>query len=317
MKLKRFSVALLLLFCVFSVVQAQKLGRTVRKEITINGEKISKRMKYDTLKEYNPDGKLIHSYVPKEGEEWHEYDSNGNEIYFKRSNSDIYEEGTHWNKYDSSGNMIHSKYSDGSEFWFEYDEKGNKIHSKCFSKSYNNQYTESSGFFHGKEKWEEWYEYDSNRNNVHSTDSLGGELWKEYDSNGNKIHSKRSDGYEFWYEYDENGNMIHYHSKHYEDYLKKFFYTDTWYEYDENGNRTHELNSPGSECWRKYDSKGNLIYYKQDYGYVKYECEYEHQYNSQGNIIYTKINTGEELWYEYEYYPDGKIKTEKRFELKK
>ncbi|MBO7136604.1 MAG: hypothetical protein J6V73_08280, partial [Spirochaetaceae bacterium] len=164
-------------------------------------------------------------------------------------------------------------------------------------------------------KYTGFAEHDSNGKQIHFKRSDGFEKWTEYDSNGNKIHSKRSDGYEFWYEYDENGNMIHYHSKHYEDYLKKFFYTDTWYEYDENGNRTHELNSPGSECWRKYDSKGNLIYYKQDYGYVKYEYEYEHQYNSQGNIIYTKINTGKELWYEYEYYPDGKIKTEKRFEL--
>ena len=104
MKLKRFSVALLMLFCVFSVVQAQKLGRTVRKEITINGEKISKRMKYDTLKEYNPDGKLIHSNSLKYGEEWHEYDLNGNKI--------------------------HSKYSNGSEIWYEYDSKGNKIYTK-------------------------------------------------------------------------------------------------------------------------------------------------------------------------------------------
>ena len=95
MKLKRFSVALLLLFCVFSVVQTQKFGRTVRKEITINGEKISKRMKYDTLKEYNPDRKLIHSNSLKYGEEWHEYDANGN--------------------------IIHSKYSSGSEIWYEYE----------------------------------------------------------------------------------------------------------------------------------------------------------------------------------------------------
>lgn len=74
MKLKRFSVALLLLFCVFSVVQAQEFDKKVRKEVTINGKKISKRMKYDTLKEYNPDGKLIHSKYSSGSEFWYEYE---------------------------------------------------------------------------------------------------------------------------------------------------------------------------------------------------------------------------------------------------
>jgi YD repeat-containing protein len=55
----------------------------------------------------------------------YEYDTNGNEIYYK--NSFGYER---WHEYDANGKLIHYKNSDGYEYWREYDSNGNCIHFK-------------------------------------------------------------------------------------------------------------------------------------------------------------------------------------------
>jgi hypothetical protein len=46
---------------------------------------------------------------------------------------------------------------------------------------------------------------------------------------------------------------------------------------------------------KKYNSKGNMIYYKNSDGY-------EFWYNENGNIIHSKSPTGYEQWNEYDKY---------------
>ncbi|MBO4759196.1 MAG: hypothetical protein J5505_03970, partial [Spirochaetaceae bacterium] len=83
---------------------AQELGDKIQKELTVNGEKVTRMVKYTGFAEY---------------------DSNGKQIHFKRS--DGFEK---WTEYDSNGNKIHYKDSNGKEDWSEYDSKGNQIHHK-------------------------------------------------------------------------------------------------------------------------------------------------------------------------------------------
>ena len=80
---------------------AQTVGEKVYKEVSVNGEMVSKWLEVVSMAEY---------------------DSKGNEIYFKNSNG--FER---WSEYDSKGNKIHYKNSNGVEEWYEYDSKGNKV----------------------------------------------------------------------------------------------------------------------------------------------------------------------------------------------
>ena len=79
------------------------LGEIVDKEVSVNGEMVSKRLEVSSIEEY---------------------DNNGNELHYK--DNDGYE---YWTEYDSNGNEIHSKDADSKEEWYEYeyDDKGNVI----------------------------------------------------------------------------------------------------------------------------------------------------------------------------------------------
>ena len=79
----------------------------------------------NSVREYDSNGKLIHSKDSNGYEYWKEYDSNGNLIHFKDSYGFEY-----WHEYDTNGNEIHRKNSYGSEYWKEYDSNGNLIHYK-------------------------------------------------------------------------------------------------------------------------------------------------------------------------------------------
>jgi YD repeat-containing protein len=83
-----------------------------------------------------------------------EYDSNGNEIYYK--DNDGYE---WWYEYDSNGKLIHFKTSDGVECWWEYDSDGKCINIK-----------DSSGY-------KRLLEYDSNGKCVYYKGSDDLEAW--------------------------------------------------------------------------------------------------------------------------------------------
>lgn len=98
-------VIIILVFALLSAFAfAQTVGNKVYKEVSVNGEKVSK-----WLKVYSITG----------------YDDRGNEIHRKCSNGFEC-----WNEYDNKGNKIHSKYGGGLEEWYEYDNKGNMIHFK-------------------------------------------------------------------------------------------------------------------------------------------------------------------------------------------
>ncbi|MBQ3824906.1 MAG: hypothetical protein II811_02085, partial [Spirochaetaceae bacterium] len=104
---------------------AQTVGEKVYKEVSVNGEMVSKWLEVVSMAEYDSKGNEIYFKNSNGFERWSEYDSKGNKIHYKNSNG--VEE---WYEYDSKGNEIHFKNSDGDEWWYEYDSKGNEIHSK-------------------------------------------------------------------------------------------------------------------------------------------------------------------------------------------
>ena len=75
------------------------------------------------------------------------------------------------------------------------------------------------------------------------------------------------------------------------------------------GNKTYYRNNSGTEEWYEYDSKGNLTHEKWSFN----DFEYWAEYDSKKNEIYRKYASGSQYWYEYEFYPDGKIKVKKEY----
>lgn len=124
----------------------------------------------------------------------------------------------------------------------------------------------------------------------------------EYDQNGNETHYKFMNRFESWYEYDSNGNEIH---------IKIInegkIETDDWLEYDEKGNELHKKTSNGYEIWSQYDEQGNEIYSRNSDG-----KEYHWSYDNYGNMLYADRD-GDEYFYEYEFYPDGKVKIQREY----
>ncbi len=130
MKLK---VCIAFVAAVFAAVSlcAQEVGDKIQKEFTVNGEKVTRMVKYTGFAEYDSNGNKIYEKTADNLEEiWLEYNSNGNLIHYKSSSG--YEA---WNEYDSSGKLIHLKNTRANnansfEVWHEYDSKGNEIHFK-------------------------------------------------------------------------------------------------------------------------------------------------------------------------------------------
>ena len=63
----------------------------------------------------------------------------------------------------------------------------------------------------------------------------------------------------------------------------------------ERGNRVVNYKNDRYECWREYDEKGNITYYKDSSGL---ECWMK--YNENGNEMYYKDSDGDESWREYD-----------------
>ncbi|MBP5437724.1 MAG: hypothetical protein J6Y30_07070 [Treponema sp.] len=119
------------------------------------------------------------------------------------------------------------------------------------------------------------------------------------------IYEKYSDGYEKSYKYDQKVNKI---------YVRENG-REYWYEYDSSGNMIYEKDSDGYENRLEYDQKGNKIHVKHDNHELCYERELWYEYDSKGNITHMKDTyaDGREFWYEYTFYPDGKIKSKKGY----
>ena len=87
------------------------------------------------------------------------------------------------------------------------------------------------------------------------------------------------------------------------------------YQYDEGGRCIHAQTS-GDETWREYNKDGKQTLYKSSYGSYKIT-----EYDSNGNEIYhgyypAKGNSRRE-WTEYEYYPNGQLKSKKIYTFSK
>ena len=134
-------LVLCFVFFGFSVF-AQDFYKNIYKEVTVDGEKVFRWVKLNTITNYDTNGNIIHKKWTNRSsftEYWLEYDYNNNITHEKWNNGSEY-----WQDYDVNGNLIHIKWADGAEVWHEYDLYGNQIH-----------YFDSKGI-------EEWYEYDSN-----------------------------------------------------------------------------------------------------------------------------------------------------------
>ena len=125
---------------------------------------------------------------------------------------------------------------------------------------------------------------------------VGDKIQKEFTVNGEKV--TRMVKYTGFYEYNQEGKLIH------EKHLGDFVFFDIWYEYDTRGNLIHEKNSDGYEFWAKYDSNDNLIYSDFD---VHIELD------SNSNVIWEQGVKTNNIWCEFTYWPNGKVKTEKEF----
>ena len=343
----------------------QKVGSTVKKEVTFQGKTETVKFVYSDFELYDYDqyGDLIREQTAGEINQYgledkivkhtdlytgditrYKYDENGNVIrvvttdkkskkvkvektylYDEKSNllnvtrTEIYSDGTYVSAqnylYDSQGNNIYERdvqiavnMCRITETRKKYDASGNLTYEK-FSKLPSMNYegdsylTTKGSYDNGYEKW-----YNAGQIAREKYDS-GYEV--RYDSHGNTIYKKSADGEETRneYEYDSHGNIINskdYNSeqlKSYEYYpdgkikteytsAKIFDYgsgTSTIY-YDENGNIIHAIYMNG-ESWNEYDDHGNLIHSKT-------------VFNGDG------IN---EILIEYEYLPDGKVKSKKTF----
>ena len=272
-----------------SCATTEKPGDIVEKEVTANGEKSLRKLKYRTLTEYDENGNEIHCHLEKNHETWREYDAYGNETHYKN----VYKNGgtkEYWFEYDERGNEIHFKSNDGNEWWSEYNENGKEIHKR------NN------------DGGEEWTEYDTHGNISHITKSDKEETWfaYEYDSMGNKTYQAQGEYDELkewhtleenWFEYDSAGRLVHF---------KNSGGQEQRYEYDASGNNTYAYEM-GYETWIDYDEAGRKIHLK-----ANWTSETWYEYDTDGNLIYERTSE-KELFYEYDFHPNGKIKTEREY----
>ncbi len=220
-----------------------------------------------------------------------EYDKNGNVTYTERASG--FKE---WREYNSFGKLQHSKNTAGDEVWYEYDSKGNALSYK----------TQLGDLFSCN------FKYDSKGNLILKEFSSGNTVTFEYNEKNLLIHEKDSNGMERWYDYDSAGRKV---------------------------KERRVLLGDEATATFFYDSNDNLVLQKQKIGKVATEEKFEYNsankrtkrflngilkseyfYNANNYLEreknYISGGPAEELKYEYTYYPDGKIKSMKIFEIK-
>lgn len=167
-----------------------KVGSTVQKNVTVDGETVVRTLKISECREYDQFGRVI--YIKYSNSEFkYDYDESGSKrhaisfLYSKKINES-------WEDLDSNGNVIHVTSKVGSEEWYEYNDENKLIYKKD---EYGN---------------ESWYEYNDNIIEVYFSGSDGytssssidnGTEYFEYDDKGNVIHFENSGGHEEFYEY--------------------------------------------------------------------------------------------------------------------
>ena len=281
------AAAFALLYALLLGSCAAKLGDIVEKEVTVNGEKQVRKLMYQSLTEYDWNGKPIHYNFKKQYETWREYDTDGNEIHYKTSRCK-----EEWYEYDGRGNKIHERDNKGVEWRAEYDERGNEI--RCVmsdGREILNEYDEMGKkvcikvLIGGKvtEEYRNKYDYDEKGNCIHSVEPIENmEKWMEYDSAGHPVHVYDRRGWQVWHEYNADGNEIYYKSQ-----CEDTVHEEWRIEYDAAGRKNRQKDTDGTEYLWEYDAGGN--------------CVYENQ------------GGGTEIFYEYDFHPNGKIKAERAY----
>lgn len=143
---------------------------------------------------------------------------------------------------------------------------------------------------------------------------------KEYNESGLLIFEKWDDGYECKYFYDDNNNLI---SSEQNTGIKTTYEKideNTVFEYWSNGIiKVYEYNNGKliKESWSSgayteyfYDENGNEEYYKSSSGTISWN-----EYNDKNILLYRKDSENNEYFFDYAFWPDGKIKKRINYKL--
>ena len=249
-------------------------------------------------------------------------------------------------EFDDKGNLIHKINDDGIEYKYVFDKAGHLIKSERIVPGKHDEITnykyDKSGlctYFKTEDKiagtWKE-AKYNKAKNNTLKKQSNGKEVIHDgdaqglisckYDERGNLIEKT-----EYWnsnvqaiseWKFDEQNRLIYEYI--YSDDLQK------WYEYDEKGNqRIVKEYCPGTDftILYEYDAKGflvkqtspnsEIIFQNNEHGIKIYSQEkmrnfdalIDQYYDDKGNVVFSNQEAAYNKYYEYEYYPSGKIKT--------
>ena len=179
----------------------------------------------------------------------------------------------------------------------KYDFDDGEIHENFETRELNKRgdiiYQKSEKLPGHKVELEVWNEYNARNLHIHR-------MFVYYQKNGKK------DSWETWFKYDENGNVISDSDGNYFQYEKnKLVHSkaadscEKWFSYDENGQKKYEKNYGYTRRGTKYGTE-----------------EYWYEYNNKNDIVHKKYKIdldGIEIsnfyyTYDYEYYPNGKLK---------
>ena len=225
-----------------------------------------------------------------------EYDENGKLI--KKLYDDSYEE------FDSNGILVFEKVANGFR---KYSSKKLPYEQPSIRNGF--VYKGGNLLYEKRGDYREVF-YDGNGHQL-GWDFPSKKHFVEYDDNGNVIHLWYENGREFWHEYDKNGNLLH----------SIMPEGENFYRYDNNRIVSEQVISdtmPSNSIYREFDSKGRIIHEKQgsapDIKSVMsdYCPEYWYKYGSDDYIIYEK-NGSNETYYEYELFPNNRIKIKRVF----
>ncbi|MBR1639380.1 MAG: hypothetical protein IJ688_08345 [Treponema sp.] len=255
--------------------------------------------------EYSEDGKTVKITDPDGWWTIEEYNDKGNILRSYSENSDdIY-------RYDESGRLIFRHFTEADRHdWIEeykYDEEGRCTYFKTENKK--------------ELTWEEVsYNKKKNSSTIKGSDGtnkiLKGDaqhiVSSKYDKQNNLIEQTKSNWFNkisktIW-KYDEKNHVIFEGTGKY----KK------WYEYDSNGFLIKETNTGNYDYLYENNALGLPVHMQEidKLSPVTIRHSY-YDYDERGNLIYSNDTwSSENKYYEYEYYPSGKIKTKKNYLLK-
>ena len=286
--------------------------------------------------EYGDNGLLTHHKFSDGYEEWEEFNSSNQLI--RRILSDGYEE-CYKNEEEvkiilckeNNGFINQHEYKKNYYKWYMTSGDGREL---CIETYYNDEgkviYMKDKETEYGITNfYEEKNEY--TENSCKTIKNHNGEIEEcvieyEYDENGKEIHSKNNKGEERITEDSSEGKTTKIIGKEMdEDRLKNY---SIMIEYDEQGRKVHTKHSNGYEEWWEYYSDNKLKMYHDNKGpetnsgddktgekLNEDKNENRKEFDSRGNLIYHLLSNGYETYNEYDYYPNGVIRTKIGYEF--